>query len=870
MVVDLTIRHMAWQESPPLMFCRSFDVLPSVALPKNNSSRPIPPEAQVQQRNGEQAILLFVILQGLTRGLYQLIFDLIAGQTTHKEIVAGPPPLLHLSIFPTQPSSSLQRRSESHTNKVNHIASAPAALQLRYIHIAIVIAPGAALGRSRKLEGAFGTKRLENLLPPSHPHSAFPAYFQTLDRTLRLRQVSGVSPRGMALDLQVGFLPRRATSPDSTPTASSCPSLRRYNSSSGIFTNPANTGLPDNDDKIHLSDPPPCSRFGTDSTARWLASAKDVPAFTPPIDISSAITRKGEDEEREKSKIDKASSQDTDPSISSLANFLKNRKTSITFDPQVKLESGHQTALEQPLPKLAVDTARKSRPLVPELSNDSIRSPLSRAYSDADRSRFNSQTGELQSPRFHPTNERGHYPALYPSIDARPRDSEQIDILASGSLTSESTASSGVPEAPTPTDSKMETCLVSPVSVFPPFYQPTSLENTSAWPKPRRRTSASRSKSYSIESRLARRQGSRQGSTTSRRSTSSSMSPATTFLSRFAREEAIVEPDGEGQEVGEYILGKQIGFGGFSVVREAFTLEGDERVVRAVKIVRKQVSGKEDIENEQLQAEFEHEVGLWRCLAHRNILPLLAVYVTDFATFCFTKLNTGGTLFDLVRNNRQGISQDLARRYSYQLASAVRYLHEDMHIVHRDIKLENCLIDVSVEHAAKDGGNLLLCDFGLAEFATNDNGRNSPDPYEAAADRPKPRNIGPSDTSTSIAGSLQYASPELIMSPAGFLSSVVDVWAFGVVVYALLVGDLPFQHTFQPRVQMKILAGEWDEEALRTAEGSRGMEDEVLDIMHGCLDMNSDERWDIAKILKSGWLKGCQEMLEEISEQWKL
>ncbi|KAL8963942.1 MAG: hypothetical protein Q9183_004828, partial [Haloplaca sp. 2 TL-2023] len=323
-------------------------------------------------------------------------------------------------------------------------------------------------------------------------------------------------------------------------------------------------------------------------------------------------------------------------------------------------------------------------------------------------------------------------------------------------------------------------------------------------------------------------------------------------------------------EIGEYILGKQVGFGGFSVVREAYTLEGDERVVRAVKVVRKQIPSQDEHRNEQIQAEFEHEVNLWRSLGHRHILPLIAVHVTDVATFCFTKLNTGGTLFDLVRNNRQGISQQLARRYTYQLASAIRYLHEDMHVVHRDIKLENCLIDVSLENAAKDGGNLLLCDFGLAEFVTNDEGRNSPDPYEAAADRPKPRNIGPSDTSTSIAGSLQYASPELIMSPAGFLSSVADVWAFGVVLYALLVGDLPFQHGFQPRVQMMILAGEWNEEALKKADGCQGMQDQALDIVHGCLDMNSDERWDISQILKSGWLEGCQEMLEEISEQWKL
>ena len=133
----------------------------------------------------------------------------------------------------------------------------------------------------------------------------------------------------------------------------------------------------------------------------------------------------------------------------------------------------------------------------------------------------------------------------------------------------------------------------------------------------------------------------RQGSRSSRRSTSSSISPATAFLSRFAaKEELGPEPDSEGQEVGEYVLGKQVGFGGFSTVREAFTIEGEERICRAVKIVRKQLPGKEENENEQLQAQFEHEVGLWRCLGHRNILPLIEVYVTSHATFCFTKVNT--------------------------------------------------------------------------------------------------------------------------------------------------------------------------------------------------------------------------------------
>lgn len=108
------------------------------------------------------------------------------------------------------------------------------------------------------------------------------------------------------------------------------------------------------------------------------------------------------------------------------------------------------------------------------------------------------------------------------------------------------------------------------------------------------------------------------------------------------------------------------------------------------------------------------------------------------------------------------------------------------------------------------------------------------------------------------------------MSPAGFLSSVVDMWAYGVVVYALLVGNLPFQHTFQPRVQMLILAGQWDAEALETAAGCRGHEDEVLEFVGCCLEMQSEDRWTIGQILRSRWLHGCQEMLEELNESWKL
>ncbi|KAL8795134.1 MAG: hypothetical protein Q9195_002431 [Heterodermia aff. obscurata] len=619
---------------------------------------------------------------------------------------------------------------------------------------------------------------------------------------------------------------------------------------------------------------------------------KHIP--TPAIDVPLANGYKRQDYISDKAPYLESKYTEESP----LEQFLRNRRPSITFHPEVKTDTGDCHSLANPISKLEINTKWRNRSPLPEAAKPVRRSTLSRTYSGEDSQRaehlaeFSSQSTTNRSfslPKRRFSANRSPFPLLQSSLDHLPSPKEQPEFEGGVSLTSDSTASYGVSEARTPTDLTMD-CLVSPISSFSPFHHPVSLEESSAWPKPRRQGSNSRPQSYTFDRRLSQR------STRSRRSTSGSQkSPATAFLAKFnpkESEELQPEPDGEGQEVGEYVLGRQVGFGGFSLVREAYTIEGDERVLRAVKIVRRQIPNKDDSENDQFQAEFEHEVRLWRCLGHRHILPLIAVYNTPFATFCFTKLNTGGTLFDLVRRNRKGLSSDLARRYAYQLASAMRYLHEDMRIVHRDIKLENCLLDLSAPNADQAGGNLLLCDFGLAEFISRTPSRRAspcpssdntpygtppppqpPATTKALEDDPMPRHhIAASQFSTSVAGSLQYAAPELIASPAGLLSTAVDIWAFGVVIYALLVGDLPFQHTFQPKVQMMIQAGEWDAGALRAAPGvgEQGREDEVEDVVAGCLCMSSEERWTVGEVLGCGWLEGCQEVVEEEGRGWKL
>jgi serine/threonine protein kinase len=354
----------------------------------------------------------------------------------------------------------------------------------------------------------------------------------------------------------------------------------------------------------------------------------------------------------------------------------------------------------------------------------------------------------------------------------------------------------------------------------------------------------------------------------------SSMSPAASFLGRYKTSELPLkptEPDDEGQGIGydgEYIIGKQIGFGGFSVVKEVVTIKDGKREVHAVKIVRKLQNDKSELENDQIQTQFDHEVEIWRFLRHPYILPLLRVYTTDFATFCITRLIKGGTLFDIVRDARRkksdGLKAHLVKRYTYQLASALRYLHNDVMIVHRDVKLENCLLDMNVPGAETDGGDVLLCDFGMADFVVSDQ-RDGPEPHSVGVNQ----NIGPADTSTSIAGSLQYAAPELFNAPSSVFSTAADIWAFGVTVYALLTAKLPFNEGLDAKTSMKIMKGDWDAELVRNSVAAQDSDiEDAVELLQGCLDMDPENRWTVNDILTCAWLRGCDEAYEDVSRSW--
>lgn len=231
--------------------------------------------------------------------------------------------------------------------------------------------------------------------------------------------------------------------------------------------------------------------------------------------------------------------------------------------------------------------------------------------------------------------------------------------------------------------------------------------------------------------------------------------------------------------------------------------------------------------------EVYKEIRIQTHLSHPHILQILDVYEDPRAIYIATDIMQGGELLTLVKaRNESGISltESDVRALIKQLFEAMIYCHSQ-NIVHRDIKLENVLMEMIASGRGSGRGLKSVClkvaDFGFATKCT---------PTQLLEDFP---------------GSILYAAPEVLRG-IPYNGQKSDVWSLGVLFYILATtGGLPFganleYHTYVRHQRM--MPFRTDDHFLKLSDGLR-------EILHNMLSYDPNGRLSLAALFKRQWFR---------------
>jgi len=225
---------------------------------------------------------------------------------------------------------------------------------------------------------------------------------------------------------------------------------------------------------------------------------------------------------------------------------------------------------------------------------------------------------------------------------------------------------------------------------------------------------------------------------------------------------------------GEYVLGQTLGEGEFGRVKLGWKKDGSVQV--AIKLIRRDSLGS----NPSRLPKIYREISILRELSHPNIVRLYEMVETDRHIGIILEYASGGELFDYILNHRY-LKDNPARRLFAQLVSGVGYLHKKG-IVHRDLKLENLLLDKN--------RNIIITDFGFANTFDPKDELGDEIEYNLAnrdvvkkldLERVLENGHRRGDLMQTSCGSPCYAAPELVVSESLYTGRKVDVWSCGVI-----------------------------------------------------------------------------------------
>ncbi|GAA5872198.1 hypothetical protein JCM16303_001010 [Sporobolomyces ruberrimus] len=259
----------------------------------------------------------------------------------------------------------------------------------------------------------------------------------------------------------------------------------------------------------------------------------------------------------------------------------------------------------------------------------------------------------------------------------------------------------------------------------------------------------------------------------------------------------------EVKSVGGYTLGRVIGQGTFGKVRLGVHRLTGTKV--AIKQVSKSLPSNSSDPTSPLSL-LTREIHHHRRLRHPHVLSLYELIATESSIYLVTELCAGGELFDyLVEKGRLSITE--TRTIFGQLVLGIAYLHGEG-VVHRDLKLENVLLDERCQ--------VKIADLGFG------------------------REFEKGKWMETWVGTLGYCAPEVV-SGKKYLGEEVDIWSLGVIFYALVTGSLPFDDDDEGIMKDLILKCEY--------EIPTWLDEDAADLIRNVLVLDPLRRFSLKQIL---------------------
>ena len=286
-----------------------------------------------------------------------------------------------------------------------------------------------------------------------------------------------------------------------------------------------------------------------------------------------------------------------------------------------------------------------------------------------------------------------------------------------------------------------------------------------------------------------------------------------------------------------YLYGRRIGQGAFGKVNLGLNvLTG-----RVVAIKSFKTTPIKKFQHKMKKIQYETE--LMKRFNHKNITKILEVFNDEEYMLIIMEYINGGNLFSFVKKRRK-LSEKMAKFLFRQIILGIQHIHSKK-VVHRDIKLENILIDFD--------NNVKICDFGIGKVLENED--------ELLYDK---------------CGTPMYMAPEIILAndDNGYKGFPVDIWSSGITLYIMLSGSLPFN--------IKNKNNNKEDMALNSIKDKNNifLQNQIVNVkpkeienisieaknlLKGLLNKNPSKRLTCSQILNHPWLKHSNNNMDSLN-----